>query len=169
MLIKIYDNIDKDTVLTSDNTYVIIGKIRVLSNIILSIEDNTNIMIMNGDFITQKGINAGKSCLIFEKGSKLYAEKIYIQSCNNSLVPVIAADNGGIVFLDSSTENKDTLNNKNSIINAKFIFGSYVDDSNNYSEIEHFNDIFIDKENNKLNLKNNYSKYFNDDSFDVEF
>jgi hypothetical protein len=169
MLIKIYDNIYKDTVLTSDNTYVIIGKIRVLSNIILSIEDNTNIMIMNGDFITQKGINAGKSCLIFEKGSKLYAEKIYIQSCNNSLVPVIAADNGGIVFLDSSTENKDTLNNKNSIINAKFIFGSYVDDSNNYSGIEHFKDIFIDKENNKLNLKNIYSKNFNDDSFDVEF
>lgn len=170
MLIKIYDNIDKDTVLTCDNTYVIIGKIRVLSDIMVTIEDNTNIMIMNGDYITKDEINNSKSCLIFEKGSKLYAERIYVQACNSSLVPVMTADNSGIVFLDSSTtENKDTLNNKNSIINAKFIFGSYVDDSNNYSVIEHFNDININKENNKLNLKNIYSKNFNDDSFDVEF
>ena len=75
MLIKIYENIDKDTLLTCDNTYVIIGKIRVMSNIILTIEDNTNIMIMNGDYTNKEGINTGKSCLIFEKGSKLYASQ----------------------------------------------------------------------------------------------
>ncbi len=43
-----------------------------MSNIILTIEDNTNIMIMNGDYITKDRINTGKSCLIFEKNSKLY-------------------------------------------------------------------------------------------------
>jgi hypothetical protein len=169
MLIKIYENIDKDTVLTSDNTYVIIGKIRVMSNIILTIEDNTNIMIMNGDFITKEKINTGRSCLIFEKGSKLYAERIYIQSCNISLVSVITTDNDGIVFLDSSS-----TEDKNSIINAKFIFGSYLDNTNkytvvNHSVIEHFNDIVIDKANNKLNLKNISTKNFSDDGFDVEF
>jgi len=172
MLIKIYENIDKDTIFISDNTYVIIGKIRVMSNIMLSIEDNTNIMIMNGNYINKEGINTGKSCLIFEKGSKLFAERIFIQSCNNSFVPIMTADNGGIVFLDSpSTENIDT---KNSIINAKFIFGSCLDNTNkytvvNHAVIEHFNDIVIDKKNNKLNFKNIFSKNFNDDGFDVEF
>ena len=43
-----------------------------MSNIILTIEDNTNIMIMNGDYITKDRINTGKSCLIFKKNSKLY-------------------------------------------------------------------------------------------------
>ena len=172
MLIKIYENIDKDTVLTCDNTYVIIGKIRVMSNIMLTIEDNTNIMIMNGDYINKKEINIGKSCLIFEKGSKLYAERIYIQSCNISFVPVMTADNSGIVFLDSSS--KEDIDTKNSIINAKFIFGSCLDNTNkytvvNHSVIEHFNDIVIDKTNNKLNLKNISAKNFNDDGFDVEF
>ena len=168
MLIKIYENFDKDTVLTGVNTYVIIGKIRVMSNIILTIEDNTNIMIMNGDFITKEGINTGKSCLIFEKGSKLYAERIYIQTCNSSLVSVITTDNDGIVFLNSlpTEENKDIINTKNSIINAKFIFGSCIDNTNKSSVI---NDISIDKVNNKVNLKDIYSNYFMDDGFDVEF
>jgi len=167
MLIKIYENIDKDTVLTCDNTYVIIGKIRVISNIILTIEDNTNIMIMNGDYITKEGINTGKSCLIFEKGSKLYAERIYIQTCNSSLVPVMTADNDGIVFLDTlSTEEKiHTLNTKNSSITAKFIFGCCLDNNNKSSIIDDFNDISIDK----VNLKNLSPRYFRDDGFDVEF
>ena len=167
MLIKIYENFDKDTVLTCDNTYVIIGKIRVLTDIVLTIEDNTNIMIMNGDFITKEGFNTGKSCLIFEKGSKLYAERIYIQTCNSSLIPVMTADNGGFVFLDSlsTEEKKDT---KNSIINAKFIFGVCLDNTNKSSLINDFNDISIDKVNNKLNLKNIYSKYVMDEGFDVE-
>ncbi len=178
MLIKIYENFDKDTVLTCDNSYVIMGKIRVMSNIMLTIEDNTNIMILNGNYINKEGINTGKSCLIFEKGSKLYAERIYIQSCNSSFVPIMTADNSGVVFLDSSsTENIDTkedINTKNSIINAKFIFGSCLDNTNkytvvNHSVIEHFNDIVIDKTNNKLNFKNISSKNFNDDGFDVEF
>lgn len=174
MLIKIYENFDTDTVLTCDNTYVIIGKIRVLSDIVLTIEDNTNIMIMNGDFITKEGFNTGKSCLIFEKGSKLYAERIYIQTCNSSLIPVMTADNGGFVFLDSlSTEEKkdtiNTINTKNSIINAKFIFGVCLDNTNKSSVINDINDISIDKANNKFNLKNIYSKYVMDEGFDVEF
>ena len=159
MLIKIYVNLDKDTVLTCDNTYVIIGKIRVLRDIILTIEDNTNIMIINGDYINKEGINIGKSCLTFEKGSKLYAERIYIQSCNNFFVPIMSADNDGVVFLDSS-----------SIVetDTKFIFGTSLDNTNKSSIINHFNDISIDN-NNKLNLKNIYTKNFKDDGFDVEF
>jgi hypothetical protein len=129
---------------------------------------------MNGDFITKEGFNTGKSCLIFEKGSNLYAEKIYIQTCNNSLIPVMTADNGGFVFLDSlsTEEKKDTINTKNtknSIINAKFIFGVCLDNTNKSSLINDFNDISIDKVNNKLNLKNIYSKYVMDEGFDVEF
>ena len=37
--------------------YENIGKIIVMSNIILTIEDNTNIMIMNCDYITKDRIN----------------------------------------------------------------------------------------------------------------
>jgi hypothetical protein len=80
MLIKIYENIDKDTKFTCDNVYIIIGEIRVLPDITLIIEDNVNIFIMNGDFITPEGISTGKSCLIFETGSTLYAERVYFQN-----------------------------------------------------------------------------------------
>ena len=103
MLIKIYKNIDKDTKFICDNVYVIIGEIRVLSDITLIIEDNVNILIMNGDFTTPEGVSTGKSCLIFETGSTLYAERVYLQACNCFLLPAKKADNGGIIFLGSSS------------------------------------------------------------------
>jgi hypothetical protein len=74
MLIKIYENIDKDTKFTCDNVYIIIGEIRVLPDITLIIEDSVNILIMNGDLTIPEGVSTRKSCLIFETGSTLYSE-----------------------------------------------------------------------------------------------
>jgi len=179
MLIKIYENIDKDTKFTCDNVYIIIGEIRVLPDITLIIEDNVNILIMNGDFITPEGISTGKSCLIFETGSTLYAERVYFQACNSFLVPVWKADNGGVVFLGSSSiAEKDlipmTFSTKRSNFNATLIYASYLGAADKPSlikdlDIDDYDAIsVIGVNNNEWNIKNIYSEYSGDDGFDIE-
>jgi len=179
MLIKINENIDKDTKFTCDNVYVIHGQIRVLPDVTLIIEDNVNILIMNGDLISPEGVFIGKSCLIFETGSTLYAERVYFQACNSFLVPAWKADNGGVVFLGSSSiAEKDlismTFSTKKSNFNAKLIYTSYLGAMDKPSPIK---DLDIDDydaisvigvNNNEWNIKNIYSEYSGDDGFDIE-
>ncbi len=131
MKITITENIDKDTKFFCENSYIIIGEIRVVEGVTLIIEDNTNIYITNGKYSTPIGNKTGKSCLIFETGSTLYAERIYFYACNSLACPIYNADNGGIVFLGSSTiAEKDlvpvTFSTKRSNFNATIIYASYL-------------------------------------------
>jgi hypothetical protein len=142
---------------------------------------------MNGDFTTPEGVSTGKSCLIFETGSTLYAERVYFQACNSFLIPAWKADNGGVVFLGSSSiAEKDsipmTFSTKRSNFNATLIYASYlgaadkpslvkdpVKDSVKDSVIDDYDAIsVIGVNNNEWNIKNIYSEYSGDDGFDVE-
>jgi hypothetical protein len=179
MQIKINENIDKDTKFFCENTYIIYGEIRVLEGITLIIEDNTNIYITNGEFTTPTGNKTGKSCLIFETGSTLYAERIYLHACNYFSCPTYKADNGGIVFLGSSTiAEKDfvpvTFSTKRSNFNATLIYASYLGAKDKVHVVK---DIDIDDydaisvigvNNNEWNIKDIYSEYSGDDGFDIE-
>ena len=183
MKIIISENIDEDTKFFYENTYVIRGRIRVLEGVTLIIEDNTKIYITNGNATTPEGNKTGKSCLIFETGSTLYAERIYFQACNKYLSPIYIADNGGIVFLGSSSiAEKDlvpvTFSTKKSNFNATLIYASYLGakdkvslkkDNDNENENDDFDAIsVIGVNNNEWNIKDIYSEFSGDDGFDIE-
>jgi hypothetical protein len=179
MQIKIYENINKDTKFFCENTYVICGEIRVLGGVTLIIEDNTNIFITNGQFTTPKGNKTSKSCLIFETGSTLYAEKIYLHACNSFSYPTYKANNGGIIFLGSSSiAEKDlvpvTFSTKRSNFNATLIYTSYLGAKNKFNKekdinIDDYDAIsVIGVNNNEWNIKDIYSEYSGDDGFDIE-
>jgi hypothetical protein len=179
MKIIITENIDKDTKFLSENSYIIYGEIKVLEGVTLIIEDNTEIFITNGHFTTQKDNKTGKSCLKFEIGSTLYAEKIYFKACDSFLAPICEANNGGIVFLGSySKEEKDlasiTFNAKQSNFNATLIYASYLG-AKDIVSVE--KDLYIDDydaisvigvNNNEWNIKSIYSEYSGDDGFDIK-
>ena len=180
MKIIITENINKHTKFLCDNTYIIRGEIRVLEGVTLIIEDSTNIFITNGKSTTPKGNKTGKSCLIFETGSTLYAERIYFYACNSFSCPTYKANNGGIVFLGSSSiAEKDlvpvTFSTKKSNFNATLIHASYlgakdkihvknnIDDYDDYDAIS-----VVGVNNNEWNIKDIYSEYSGDDGFDIE-
>jgi hypothetical protein len=175
----LFENIDKDTKFFSENIYVIIGEIRVLEGVTLIIEDNTKIYITNGTATTPEGNKTGKSCLIFETGSTLYAERVYFQACNKCLCPIYQADNGGIIFLGSSSiAEKDlvpvTFSTKKSNFNATLIHASYLGAKDIVSvekdlDIDDFDAIsVIGVNNNEWNIKDIYSEFSGDDGFDIE-
>jgi hypothetical protein len=179
MIIIITENIDKDTKLLCENTYIILGEIRVLEGVTLVVEDNTEIYITNGEFATPVGNKTGKSCLIFETGSTLYAETIYFQACDSYFLQVNEANNGGVVFLGSSTiAEKDlipvTFSTKRSNFNATLIYASYLGAKDIVSvkkdlDIDDYDAIsVIGVNNNEWNIKSIYSEYSGDDGFDVE-
>ena len=179
MNIIITENIDKDTKFFCENTYIIYGEIRVLEGVTLIIEDDTNILITNGQITTPKGNKTGKSCLIFETGSTLYAERIYLHACNSFSCPTYKANNGGIIFLGSSSiAEKDlvpvTFSTKRSNFNATLIYTSYLGAKDKVNiekniNIDDYDAIsVIGVNNNEWNIKNIYSEYSGDDGFDVE-
>lgn len=99
MIVEIKSNISKNTKFTQNNTYVIIGEIHVLSGITLSIENNTLVLIRNGDFPSSV---IKKSALIFDTGSSLNTGNVYFKAGNDKNIGVAVANNGGIWFVGSA-------------------------------------------------------------------
>lgn len=97
-IINIYSDIIENTTFYKDNIYIINGEIRVREGVVLIIENNTKIYIKNGYY--PKSI-LKKSVLIFNSGSSLIGEDIYILSCNKNNQPNYVRNNGGVWFLGS--------------------------------------------------------------------
>jgi hypothetical protein len=123
-------HIKKNRIFKSDKTYVIEGEVRVAKGVKLTIPDKTTILIVNGEF---KKSSLRRSALIFDQGSTLIAERLYVQACNAQYKPVKVADNAGIWFLGNfSDAAKDgmsvKLNRKNPLSNfrAKMIASYYL-------------------------------------------
>lgn len=82
--------------LKADRTYVVTELVRVKKNVKLSIDDGATILIQNGHKPDSK---IKRAALIFEKGAKLQAKRLYVKACNNNFQPAKSADNGGLWFL----------------------------------------------------------------------
>jgi len=103
-MIIIRQNISQSRIFHRKNLYIIIGEVRVLSNVTLTIENGTKIYLMNGKM---------RSSLIFNTGSILVAKTFSVQACNDKFKPVKKANNGGLWFLGSSTNaEKDDISVK---------------------------------------------------------
>jgi len=117
MIIK--KNISCSYTFCKKNTYIILGKIHVLKNVKLTVENGTNIHLVNGPM---------KSSLIFDKGSQLFAKNIYIKACNSkNYKPIKFADNGGICFNGSIDDLNDNIILSNFTVNKihTYYLGSF--------------------------------------------
>lgn len=126
----ICEDIYLDATFYSNTIYIIIGEVRVLSGVVLNVEENTEIYITNGAFMNNNG-ELVRSKLIFETGSKLFGTIINFRACDNNYIPVQEANNGGLYFLGSSSNaEKDfvssSFSTKISNFNANYIFLSYL-------------------------------------------
>jgi hypothetical protein len=174
-------NIAKNRTLRSGKVYVIEGEVRVLKGVKLKIEDKTTLLIVNGEF---RRSCIRRSALVFDQGSSLLAQRLYVRACNDSYKPVKLANNGGIWFLGNfSNASKDgvsvRLNRKNplSSFNAKMIATYYLGrpDSSNTSnhqeqvpiddDIDGFSVLGVGKF--EWNISEVRSFYSADDAFDV--
>lgn len=174
-------NIGKSRTLRSDVLYVIRGEIHVKKGVKLKVEDKTTILIVNGEF---RRSCIRRSALIFDQGSCLMAQRLYVRACTDAYKPVKLANNGGIWFLGNFNDaRKDSvcvkLNRKNplSSFNAKMIATYYlgrpdsansVDDANRdgvNEDIDGFSVLGVGRF--EWNIDEVRSFYSADDAFDV--
>lgn len=128
--------IRKNTALSSKKIYIVQGEVRVLKKITLTIQDQTMILLVNGVF-PKSCIK--RSALIFEQGSQLKAERVYLKASNANFKPVKLADNGGLWFLgnyaDASKDGisiKTNRNNPLSKFTARAITTRYLGRADDY-------------------------------------
>ncbi|HWJ73792.1 MAG TPA: hypothetical protein VNX29_11555 [Kaistia sp.] len=81
--------------LKAGQRYVVRSDVRVAKGATIVAEDGTTILIQNGIVPSSEIRHAA---LIFEQGSALKAERLYIRACDESFRQVKKADNGGIWF-----------------------------------------------------------------------
>lgn len=131
---KLIEVINKDIkrsrTLKAGKTYVIQGEVRVAKSVKLTVQDKVTILIVNG---VNKKSSIWRSALIFEQGSSLIAQRMYVKACNSEYKPVKCADNGGLWFLGNFNDaSKDgvsvKVNRKNplSSFNAKMVATYYL-------------------------------------------
>jgi len=102
--------IRKNTLLNSKKIYVVQGEVRVLKKITLTIQDQTTVLLVNGIF-PKSCIK--RSALIFEQGSQLKAERVYLKASNANFKSVKLADNGGLWLLGNYADaSKDGISIK---------------------------------------------------------
>ena len=106
------------------------GEVHVKKGVTLKVEDKTTILIVNGEFPRSSIL---RSALIFDQGSALVAQRLYVRACNETFKPVKTADNGGIWFLGNFNDaSKDgvsvKLNRKNPLsrFSAKLVATYYL-------------------------------------------
>ncbi len=172
----ITNDIYLDAKFYSNTIYVILGEVRILPRVTLSVDYGTNIYIVNGSTINKFG-KAVRSKLIFETGSKLVGTNIYFKACDSDCVPEKKANNGGVFFLGSASKaSKDFIETNFSVIasnfNADYISLSYLGGKDNINLDEELDDYdaisIVGVGSNEWNVKNVYSEYSGDDGFDVE-
>lgn len=123
-------NITSNRRLKADRIYAVTEEIRVKKNVKLTIEDGATILIQNGLKANSRLLRAA---LIFNKGSRLKAQRFCVSACDHALQPVKKSDNGGLWFL-GNTQNaeKDTIRTKpsraapSSSFQARSITTSYL-------------------------------------------
>ena len=102
--------IRKNTLLSSKKIYVVQGEVRVLKKITLTIQDQNTVLLVNGIF-PKSCIK--RSALIFEQGSQLKAERVYLKASNANFKSVKLADNGGLWLLGNYADaSKDGISIK---------------------------------------------------------
>jgi hypothetical protein len=169
-MIIIKSDIDSSRVFYSKNIYVILGEVRVLAKVQLTIENGTNIYIVNGPM---------RSSLIFNTGSILVAKHVYVRACNaENYKPAKYANNGGLWFLGSSANaEKDLITVKYNVIPSQFtatrIISYYLGrcdpkggDSPTTDDIDAISVLGVGS--NEWNISSIVSYYSGDDGFDVE-
>ena len=151
------------------NTYIVIGEVRVLANVTLTIEDGTTILLVNGPM---------RSSFIFDTGSILEAKHVYFRACDSKYNIVKHANNGGLWFLGSSSNaEKDLITVKYSVTPSSFtatrIFTAYLGrcdpkggDSPTTDDIDAISVLGVGS--NEWNISSVVSYYSGDDGFDVE-
>lgn len=162
-------NITSSRVFYKKNIYIILGEVRVLANVKLTIENGTTIYIVNGPM---------RSSLIFNTGSSLDAKHVYFKACDSKYNPVKCANNGGLWFLGSSSNaEKDNINVKYNINPSSFtairIVSSYLGrsdpkggDGPKTDDIDAISVLGVGS--NEWNISSIVSYYSGDDGFDVE-
>ena len=103
-VVTIKANITEDTLLSSSNVYVIDEEVHVRSGVTLTAENDTTILIKNGIFRQYEYGKSPRNILVFDPGSSLIAGNLYFRACDTHNRPEKKADNGGIIFLGSSSE-----------------------------------------------------------------
>ena len=156
-------NITNSRVFYKKNIYIILGEVRVLKNVELTIENGTTILLVNGPM---------HSSLIFNTGSRLVAEHVYFRACDAAYKLVKIANNGGLWFLGSSSNaDKDNITVKYDITPSSFtairIFSAYLGSCDPYNDdIDAISVLGVGS--NEWNISSVVSCYSGDDGFDVE-
>lgn len=127
--VEIANDITSDTSLSSCFTYVVKKAIKIRTGVTLKIQDNTEILFVNKTAsenvtIVPKNENSTNpndisenlfvvtgSSLIFEAGSKLHAENLYINSCNEKYIITSISQNCGLFFLGTYTSSQYNILN----------------------------------------------------------
>ncbi len=81
--------------LKAGRRYVVRSDVRVRKGATLVVEDGATILIQNGIVPSSEIRHA---VLVFEQGSALKAERLYIRACDDQFKQVKQADNGGVWF-----------------------------------------------------------------------
>ena len=103
-------DITRNRRLSAKKVYVVNAEVRVRKNVRLVIEDGVTILIQNGCYPKSQ---LKRSALIFDQGSILRGQRIYIKACNEKYRQVKNADNGGVWFLGNFCKaSKDTVSVK---------------------------------------------------------
>lgn len=103
-------NIAKNITLSNKKKYLITKEIHVRPGVRLSIQDGTEIYILNGPIL---GAHLKRAALIFEPGSQLRAEKFTLKAANSNGGAVKQADNGGLWFCGNyQSASKDNISIK---------------------------------------------------------
>ena len=170
IMIVIKSNIDSSRVFYNKNVYVILGEVHILAKVQLTIENGTNIYIVNGPM---------RSSLIFNTGSILVAKHVYVRACDAiDYKPIKYANNGGLWFLGSSANaEKDLITVKYNVSPSQFtatrIISYYLGrcdpksgDSPTTDDISSISALGVGA--NEWNISSIVSFYSGDDGFDVE-
>lgn len=162
-------DITSSTTFVKRTTYVIRGMVRVRAGVQLTIENGTTILLENGPM---------RSSLIFNTGSRLIAEHVYIRACDANYKLVKTANNDGVWFIGFfSNEEKDKITVKYDVIPSSFkatrIFAAYLGrcdpksgDSPKTDDIDAISVLGVGS--NEWNISSIVSYYSGNDGFDVE-
>jgi len=158
--IEITDNITSNTLLRNCNIYIIKKPIRVCGGVKLSIENNVLILLVNKlpeenilipenfDPTTNLNLILTGSSLIFESGSQLCAENLYINTCNDQYIIQSVNNNCGIYFMGTSTESQynildihSSIRNYKSNYRIKNLYLNYI--GSLYFLVQNTDDTFV--------------------------
>lgn len=128
--------IRKNKLLHAKKIYIVLGEVRVVKKVKLTIQDQTTLLVVNGVFPKSR---LKRSALIFEQGSQLKAGRVHLKAADSNFKPVKLADNGGIWLLGNYADaSKDGIsirtNRKNPLskFTARSISTRYLGRADDY-------------------------------------